>query len=100
MSTMTTPEPQRPPFMVTLGLLPPYTREDIQEAYHEKAKTTHPDRGGSASDFEKLPDHSWMLDRFEDGLFTSPPLKPPVTVCVTSTAAPPTNALHMSAEHP
>ena len=47
MSTMTTPEPQRPPFMVTLGLLPPYTREDIQAAYHEKAKTTHPDRGGS-----------------------------------------------------
>jgi len=40
--------------MVTLGLLPPYTREDIHEAYREKAKTTHPDRGGSANDFEKL----------------------------------------------
>jgi len=49
----TTPE-HRPPFMVTLGLLPPYTREDIQAAYREKAKTTHPDRGGSATDFEKL----------------------------------------------
>jgi hypothetical protein len=45
---------QRPPFMVTLGLLPPYTREDVQAAYHEKAKTTHPDRGGSTIDFEEL----------------------------------------------
>src|SRR5260370_13383814 len=50
----TTPEQQRPPFMVTLGLLPPYTHEDIHVAYREKAKTTHPDRGGSATDFEKL----------------------------------------------
>ena len=50
----TTPKQRRPPFMVTLGLLPPYTREDIQAAYHEKAKTTHPDRGGSATDFEEL----------------------------------------------
>jgi hypothetical protein len=40
--------------MVTLGLLPPYTHEDIQAAYREKAKTTHPDRGGSATAFEEL----------------------------------------------
>jgi hypothetical protein len=40
--------------MVTLGLLPPYMREDVQAAYREKAKTTHPDHGGSASEFEKL----------------------------------------------
>ena len=40
--------------MVTLGLLPPYTREDVQAAYHEKAKTAHPDRGGLAADFETL----------------------------------------------
>jgi hypothetical protein len=40
--------------MVTLGLLPPYNREDIQEAYREKAKTAHPDRGGSKAEFEKL----------------------------------------------
>jgi hypothetical protein len=49
-----TPEQQRPAFMATLGLLPPYTREDIQAAYHEKARITHPDHGGSVSDFEKL----------------------------------------------
>jgi hypothetical protein len=40
--------------MVTLGLLPPYTREDVQAAYREKAKTAHPDHGGSASDFKTL----------------------------------------------
>ena len=40
--------------MMTLGLLPPYTREDIQAAYREKAKTTHPDHGGSVTDFEEL----------------------------------------------
>jgi hypothetical protein len=40
--------------MVTLGLLPPYTNEDIHEAYREKVKTTHPDRGGSAADFEAV----------------------------------------------
>src|SRR5262249_29682799 len=42
------------PFMVTLGLLPPYTLEDVQAAYREKAKTTHPDRGGSVAAFEEL----------------------------------------------
>lgn len=40
--------------MVALGLLPPYSREDVQQAYREKAKTTHPDRGGSEEAFEKL----------------------------------------------
>jgi hypothetical protein len=47
-------KPPRPPFMVTLGLLPPYTPEDVQAAYREKAKTTHPDRGGSVAEFEQL----------------------------------------------
>jgi hypothetical protein len=50
----TTPEQPRPPFMVTLGLLPPYTHEDIQAAYREKVKTAHPDRGGSVTEFEKI----------------------------------------------
>jgi hypothetical protein len=42
--------------MEALGLLPPYTLEDVQEAYREKVKTAHPDRGGSADDFRKLHD--------------------------------------------
>jgi hypothetical protein len=44
----------RPPFMVTLGLLPPYSLEDVHEAYRTRAKTTHPDRGGDAVQFEQL----------------------------------------------
>jgi hypothetical protein len=47
-------DPQRPHFMVTLGLLPPYTAEDVRMAYREKAKAVHPDRGGSATQFQQL----------------------------------------------
>jgi hypothetical protein len=47
-------EEQRPPFMVTLGLLPPYTLQDIHAAYREKSKTVHPDRGGTAAEFQTL----------------------------------------------
>lgn len=47
-------QPERPEFMVLLGLLPPYTEEDIHKAYFEKAKQTHPDHGGSAGDFHRL----------------------------------------------
>src|SRR5262249_5680207 len=48
--------PGRPDFMEALGLLPPYTPEDVRMAYREKAKHTHPDRGGSIDDFLKLPE--------------------------------------------
>ena len=41
----------RPEFMVTLGLAPPYAIEDVKQAYREKARATHPDRGGSAAAF-------------------------------------------------
>jgi hypothetical protein len=52
---MPTPwERERPSFMETLGLLPPYTSEDVHAAYREKAKTAHPDHGGSESEFEAL----------------------------------------------
>jgi hypothetical protein len=40
--------------MVTLGLLPPYSEEDVHEAYRTKAKTAHPDAGGDAVQFVKL----------------------------------------------
>ncbi len=40
--------------MATLGLLPPYTVEDVRMAYREKAKTLHPDRGGPVEEFRKL----------------------------------------------
>ena len=42
--------------MVTLGLLPPYSAEDIKAAYFEKARAAHPDLGGTAQDFIRLQD--------------------------------------------
>lgn len=44
----------RPPFMVELGLLPPYAPEDIEQAYRERVKAAHPDRGGSKAAFQAL----------------------------------------------
>jgi aminopeptidase N len=44
----------RPDFLVVLGLMPPVTVEDVKQAYLEKAKTTHPDRGGRADKFVEL----------------------------------------------
>jgi hypothetical protein len=46
--------PDRPDFMKALGLLPPYTPEDVRMAYRERAKQAHPDHGGSVQDFVKL----------------------------------------------
>jgi hypothetical protein len=47
-------EKPRPDFLVILGLLPPVTVDDVKQAYLEKAKTTHPDRGGNADEFVAL----------------------------------------------
>lgn len=44
----------RPEFMVTLGLAPPYTVEDVKQAYLMKVKTAHPDVGGDAETFRKI----------------------------------------------
>lgn len=44
----------RPEFMVTLGLAPPYAIEDVMQAYREKARATHPDRGGSTEAFNAV----------------------------------------------
>jgi hypothetical protein len=44
----------RPEFMVVLGLLPPYTAEDVRMAYRERAKQLHPDHGGSVQEFKNL----------------------------------------------
>lgn len=44
----------RPEFMITLGLAPPYAIEDVKQAYLEKAKQAHPDRGGSTGAFNKV----------------------------------------------
>lgn len=54
MSSTNHPHDLRPTFMVALGLNPPYAVEDVQAAYLDKAKSAHPDRGGSAAEFETL----------------------------------------------
>ncbi len=37
--------------MAVLGLLPPYTDEDVKQAYWSKVKKLHPDHGGTAQEF-------------------------------------------------
>jgi hypothetical protein len=44
----------RPEYMQRLGLLPPYSVEDVKRAYRNLAKAAHPDGGGSAESFAAL----------------------------------------------
>jgi hypothetical protein len=44
-------EYERPPCMVTLGLLPPYTADDVERAYLAKIKEIRPDLGGDREAF-------------------------------------------------
>lgn len=45
---------ERPDFMVLLGLTPPYDVETVKQAYLQKARAAHPDRGGDPADFKRL----------------------------------------------
>lgn len=42
--------------MQALGLLPPYSVDDVHRAYRDRAKRAHPDAGGSAEQFAALHD--------------------------------------------
>jgi len=44
----------RPEFMATLGILPPYTCQDVKQAYLAKVKAAHPDVGGDFNAFVRL----------------------------------------------
>lgn len=44
----------RPVFMEVLGLLPPYSVEDVKKAYRERARRLHPDAGGDPEEFKAL----------------------------------------------
>jgi hypothetical protein len=44
----------RPAYMVTLGLMPPYSAEDVEKAYHGKLKEIRPDLGGDREAFYAL----------------------------------------------
>ena len=45
---------ERPAFAVTLGLLPPYSMDDVKRAYRDKVKDAHPDRGGDRETFDRI----------------------------------------------
>jgi hypothetical protein len=47
-------EVERPAFMVTLGLMPPYMAEDIEKAYLARVKDIRPDLGGDPKPFYEL----------------------------------------------
>jgi VanZ family protein len=44
----------RPEFIVRLGLLLPCTPADVESAYRDRAKSAHPDAGGSSAEFTQL----------------------------------------------
>ncbi len=44
-------EADRPECMQILGILPPYTLQDVKYAYLEKVRTVHPDVGGNQGEF-------------------------------------------------
>ncbi len=45
---------ERHEFLAILGLAPPVTEEDVKQAYLVKARTAHPDQGGSVEEFKRL----------------------------------------------
>ena len=48
------PVDERPVCMQILGLLPPYSLDDIHKAYKAQAGAAHPDKGGSPEQFFKI----------------------------------------------
>src|SRR3954468_3610736 len=44
----------RPPFMVKLGLMPPYMAEDVEKAYLARIKDIRPDLGGDPKPFYEV----------------------------------------------
>jgi hypothetical protein len=84
------PGPDRPECMVVLGLLPPYSAEDVKHAYLAKVKEFHPDHDGSRADFDKLQEayeqaqiyvifrgdrRGWIARRVEEYLATEEVIK-------------------------
>jgi hypothetical protein len=45
---------ERLEFLTVLGLAPPVTEADVMQAYLIKARTAHPDQGGSVEEFKRL----------------------------------------------
>ena len=45
---------KRPAAVERLGLSLPVTEQDVKQAYFQRAREAHPDRGGSASEFQEV----------------------------------------------
>ena len=45
---------ERLEFLTVLGLAPPVTEADVKQAYLIKARTAHPDQGGTVEEFKRL----------------------------------------------
>lgn len=60
------PPTARPDCMSVLSLLPPYTAEDVKQAYFEKVKTAHPDVGGNVADFLRLQEAYQQANEYVD----------------------------------
>lgn len=80
----------RPEFMTALGLLPPYSLEDVKQAYLAKVKELHPDRRGDSAAFERIQEayeqaqlyvifrgdrRGWIARRVEEYLVTEEVIK-------------------------
>jgi len=64
------PGPEALEFLAVLGLKPPVTEDDVKQAYMEKAKLAHPDRGGDAAQFVRIQEafeKSTQYARFKAG---------------------------------
>lgn len=60
---------RRPACMQRLGLLPPYSVDDVKKAYRALAKSAHPDAGGDAERFASLHrdyEHALSLASFHE----------------------------------
>lgn len=55
---------ETPPCLRALGLTFPCSEDDVKEAYREKAKELHPDRGGDVGRFLALQDHVEQAKHF------------------------------------
>ncbi|HEX7333431.1 MAG TPA: J domain-containing protein [Pyrinomonadaceae bacterium] len=53
--------------LTVLGLSPPFTRDDVRRAYKRRAKTAHPDLGGTQQAFIKLKQAHDSALRFATG---------------------------------
>lgn len=84
------PAPDRPDCMAILGLMPPYSAEDVKHAYLAKVKQFHPDNDGTRADFDKLQEayeqaqlyvifrgdrRGWIARRLEEYLATEEVIK-------------------------